>query len=85
LERDEAARVAFLDEACAGDESLRREVESLLESNDEAGEFLSSSALDVAAKVLANRTGSFPDRAESWSLSSPVAAWRWWNGAHLSS
>jgi serine/threonine protein kinase len=59
LERDEAARVAFLDEACAGDESLRREVESLLESNDEAGEFLSSSALDVAAKVLASDQDHF--------------------------
>jgi serine/threonine protein kinase len=53
LERDEGVRAAFLDEACAGDAALRREVESLLASNDEAGEFLSSSALDVAAKVLA--------------------------------
>ncbi len=59
LERDEAARVAFLDEACVADESLRREVESLLESNDKAGEFLSSSALDVAAKVLASDQDHF--------------------------
>lgn len=63
LERDEAARAAFLDEACAPggelDETLRREVESLLESNEEAGEFLSSSALVVAAKVLATDQNRF--------------------------
>ncbi len=53
LERDEPARAAFLDEVCAEDPALRREVQSLLESNDEAGEFLASSALDVAAKALA--------------------------------
>ncbi len=63
LERDEAERAAFLDEACAPngalDEALRREVESLLESNDEAGEFLSSSALETAAKVLATDQDRF--------------------------
>ena len=30
LERDESQRAGFLDEACAGDEALRREVEILL-------------------------------------------------------
>jgi eukaryotic-like serine/threonine-protein kinase len=30
LERGPAERADFLDEACAGDESLRREVEALL-------------------------------------------------------
>ena len=30
LEREASQRMAFLDEACAGDESLRSEVESLL-------------------------------------------------------
>ena len=30
LEREEGQRAAFLQEACAGDEELRREVESLL-------------------------------------------------------
>ena len=30
LERDSSERVAFLQAACAGDESLRQEVESLL-------------------------------------------------------
>ncbi len=31
LERDAAERAAFLNEACGGDEALRREVESLLD------------------------------------------------------
>jgi serine/threonine protein kinase len=53
LECDEAARAAFLDEACVGNAVLRREVESLLLSNEEAGEFLSASALDVAARRVA--------------------------------
>src|SRR5262249_17105125 len=36
------ARAAFLDEACRADAELRREVESLLASHQEAGDFLSS-------------------------------------------
>jgi serine/threonine protein kinase len=56
-ERAGAERAALLNEACADDEELRREVESLLASNDQAGEFMSSSALDVAAKVLAADQG----------------------------
>ncbi len=53
LERNTAERAALLDEACVSDAELRREVESLLGANEAAGEFLSSSALDVAAQRLA--------------------------------
>ncbi|MDX2032323.1 MAG: serine/threonine-protein kinase [Blastocatellia bacterium] len=59
LERDGLARAAFLEEACANDGDLRREVESLLESNEDAGEFLSSSALAVAARALAMEQDRF--------------------------
>src|SRR5262245_25504085 len=34
-------RSTILDKTCAGDPSLRREVESLLSADDQAGEFLS--------------------------------------------
>jgi eukaryotic-like serine/threonine-protein kinase len=52
--RAPAERSAFLDAACAGDPDLRREVESLLSSHDEAGSFLSGGArLDTAADALA--------------------------------
>src|SRR5208282_1651186 len=40
LEREPGERSSFLREACAGDESLRAEVESLLSSFDGASTFL---------------------------------------------
>ncbi len=51
LERDERERAAFLEEACKGDESLRREVEFLLEQETEAEDFLEAPALEVAAQA----------------------------------
>jgi eukaryotic-like serine/threonine-protein kinase len=33
-------RAAFLDNACGGDENLRRQVESLLRAHDRVGNFL---------------------------------------------
>lgn len=54
LEKKANERSAFLAEACAGDERLRREVESLLAYEDEAEHFIESPALEVAAKVLAD-------------------------------
>lgn len=44
---------AFLRQACAGDEELEREVRSLLAARKEAGSFLLSPAIDVAAKAIA--------------------------------
>ncbi|MGH9836551.1 MAG: protein kinase domain-containing protein, partial [Blastocatellia bacterium] len=46
-------RLAFLDRACAGDDELRREVESLLASHDEAGTFIDKQPDDVVAGMLA--------------------------------
>ena len=51
LEQDESGRAAFLEETCRGDESLRREVEFLLEQEAEAEDFLEAPALDVAAQA----------------------------------
>jgi non-specific serine/threonine protein kinase len=45
-------RAAFLDQACAGDEALRREVASLLASDAQAGSFLARPAAEVIAKVI---------------------------------
>ncbi|MEJ2006994.1 MAG: hypothetical protein P8Z30_02375, partial [Acidobacteriota bacterium] len=53
LEMDKSVRPAFLAKACAGDEALRREVESLLAHEDQAGSFLKTPAIDVAAEALA--------------------------------
>ena len=40
LEREESQRSSFLKAACAGDEVLRREVESLLAHKDQAESFI---------------------------------------------
>ncbi|MFL6194842.1 MAG: serine/threonine protein kinase, partial [Thermoanaerobaculia bacterium] len=40
LEREKGERTAFLDDACAGDDELREEVESLLASEDEVEDFI---------------------------------------------
>lgn len=50
---DRSERPAFLAEACARDEDLLREVESLLAQADQAGSFLESPAIEMAAGALA--------------------------------
>jgi tetratricopeptide (TPR) repeat protein len=53
LERDETGRAAFVQQACDGDESLRRDVESLLAQAPDTEGFLEAPAVEVAAKELA--------------------------------
>src|ERR1700693_4338147 len=52
LERPPEERDAFLRHASAGDEALEREVRSLLSSQEQAGSFLESPAMEVAACAL---------------------------------
>src|SRR5437763_12571483 len=47
LEREPAARAAFLDEACGDDPALRREVESLLAHQQPTGQFISTLVHDA--------------------------------------
>jgi Tol biopolymer transport system component/serine/threonine protein kinase len=56
LEREAGARAAFLNTACAGDDELRAEVESLLAAHGRAENFIESPAMEVAAKAAARRT-----------------------------
>src|SRR5215831_9274022 len=53
LARPESEREAFLHQVCSGDNALEREVRSLLTSHQEAGGFLESPAVEVAARALA--------------------------------
>jgi len=53
LERKAEDRAAFLDHACDGDESLRKEVESLLTSYEEGESFMERPAVALAAESLA--------------------------------
>src|SRR5262245_46807113 len=52
LEREPGARDAFLAQACAGDEELRREVEELLRYDGAAGSFIQGNALAYEARRL---------------------------------
>ena len=52
LKLEAGERADFLLQACAGDEDLRREVESLLASDAQAESFLESPVLEVAARAL---------------------------------
>ena len=52
MARNAREREGFLEEACAGDEALRLEVESLLDYQGNTKGFLAEPALEVAAKRL---------------------------------
>src|SRR6185503_15249150 len=54
LDRNPAERAAFLDRACASDPSLRSEVESLIESAENAGSFIEDPVFKEAAELVAN-------------------------------
>ena len=54
VERAPERRAAFLDEACHGDEGLRREVGSLLTSYERAENFIEVPAFEVAPELVTN-------------------------------
>ena len=53
LEVEEGQRAAFIESACAGDESLIHEVRSLLAQSEARDSFLEAPAMEVAAKAMA--------------------------------
>ena len=52
VELDPAQRGSFLEAACAGDQSLRSEVEAMLASDSEGWDFVEKPALEAAAALL---------------------------------
>jgi eukaryotic-like serine/threonine-protein kinase len=52
VERAPEERAAFLDKACQGDESLRREVNSLLTSHERTKNFIELPAFEIAPELL---------------------------------
>jgi hypothetical protein len=52
LQCEPGQRSAFLSRACGEDESLRREVESLIASHEKDGSFIDSPAYEAAAELL---------------------------------
>ena len=59
LEKGEKERPRFLEQACGGDDSLRHEVEKLLGSHDDAGEFLEKSVVESGGGLPARFEGKF--------------------------
>jgi serine/threonine protein kinase/Tol biopolymer transport system component len=55
LPLDGERRATFLDEVCSGDESLRREIEALLEADSSPADFLDRPVLEVLAGDMAER------------------------------
>jgi len=70
LEQAGSRRAAFIEQACDGDESLRREVESLLAHAHDTEDFLEAPAMNVAARDLATSR-------ESGAASHPAAIGRY--------
>jgi len=56
LERDPQTRKAFLDEACARDPDLRREVESLLAETTKSADFMERPAMEVEAESISRES-----------------------------
>jgi eukaryotic-like serine/threonine-protein kinase len=75
LRLDANQRAAFLESACNGEADLRREVESLLASDQQAESFLESPVLEVAAKAMAAEGPPSLGWAPSWPLSDSFCTW----------
>jgi serine/threonine protein kinase/cytochrome c-type biogenesis protein CcmH/NrfG len=67
LAKHPGERSGFLVEVCAGDEELRREVESLLAYEDRAETFIESPALDIAARMMADEQSRTVSVGESFN------------------
>jgi hypothetical protein len=67
-------RRAYLDEACAGDESLRREVESFVAASEQAGAFMGRPAFEEAARMLAEELRKAPGPDEVTTVERPHGA-----------
>ncbi|HXM36369.1 MAG TPA: protein kinase [Pyrinomonadaceae bacterium] len=52
IERDRDEWAAFLDQECAGDDELRREVDSLLRAHEQAGSFIEKLPPEAAEELL---------------------------------
>ena len=55
LAREPGQWATFLAQACAGDEQLLREVESLISFHDQPDSFIETPASDLAAELIAKR------------------------------
>lgn len=66
-------RRAFLDKTCGEDKALRREVESLLDASEQAGDFMNKPAIEEAARMLAEDNAS----NKRWSSAGTLFSDQW--------
>ena len=64
VRRDDGKRSAYLDEACAGDPSLRAEVEAMLGSDGPASTFMETPVAEFASELIAGKPEA--SRVGSW-------------------
>src|SRR5215831_16592842 len=57
--RAPAERAKFIEENCAGDESLRQELNDLLSAHEQSNSFIEAPAADVAASLIAEDEAGF--------------------------
>ena len=71
-ERGPVEREALLKEACTGNESLRKEIESLLACRPKAEKFIESPALEAAARILAQDQPAEPSEGHAVTIPEPT-------------
>ena len=76
LEHPPSERDGFLRQACNGDGELESEVRSLLASEEEAGSFLESPAMEVAAAAIAQRQDSETSDAADYLVGRVISHYR---------
>ena len=57
LDREPSQRAPFLDEACAGDQALRQQVEALLSADHQASDFLERPAIETGTSLATESAG----------------------------
>jgi serine/threonine-protein kinase len=61
-------RSAFVENACAQDPNLFREVKSLLDADEAAGDFLESSVFDIGLKIITSSHSSSAPKIDDSSM-----------------
>ena len=76
LDRSPEELDAFLSNACAGDESLEREVRSLLTLDGRAGKFLNERAIDMAARAFGGQQSANAEESSDCPIGKTISHYR---------
>ena len=83
LQREPGERAAFLDEACAGDDALRKQIEGLLAAREKAGGFIEKAAFEVAAESAVDDHNVLSLGQTIGHYQIPVTPWHRRNGGSV--